>query len=237
MYLMRLGTLIFGLIALVSTAGIAVAQERGPVVVELYTSQGCSSCPPADAFLDDLADRDGILALALHVDYWDYIGWADIFADPRYTARQKAYARANGTRSVYTPQMIVDGVHLIAGARAMQVAQSIFGEREEAQKATIAIDRDGGTLSISISPLDDAPSRADIHLVRYMPEATVTIERGENAGKTIRYRNIVTEWTSLGTWDGGAPLSIERDITGDDPVAVILQEPGPGRVIASALLR
>src|SRR6056297_1329329 len=106
-YLMTQSFGIFCAAALASFTAPALADD--PVVVELFTSQGCSSCPPADAMLGELAERDDVIPLALHVDYWDYIGWADIFADPAYTRRQKGYAHATGQRMVYTPQMVIDG--------------------------------------------------------------------------------------------------------------------------------
>jgi len=210
-----------------------MAAERGPVVVELYTSQGCSSCPAADAFLADLADREDIVALALHVDYWDYIGWPDTFADPAHTARQKAYAMLKGTRSIYTPQMIVDGVHHLAGARAMQVAQSIFGEREVAQPVSVTLTRDGDRVRLEAVASGAIPP-AEVYLVRYLPSATVAIERGENAGRTIEYRNIVTAWDRIAEWDGTAPLRLTREAAGPEPVVAIVQAVGPGAILGAA---
>ena len=113
--------------ALILMAASRAVQAEGaaPVVLELYTSQGCSSCPAADALLEELADQPGLLPLALHVDYWDYIGWADTFAHPGFTERQKAYARAAGERMIYTPQMIVGGVARVEGNDATAVAEAI----------------------------------------------------------------------------------------------------------------
>ena len=110
---------------LVFAATAGSAQDKPVVVVELFTSQGCSSCPPADALLDRLSSRNNVLALSLHVDYWDYIGWKDKFASPAHTARQQAYARAAGRRSVYTPQMIINGLDDVAGTAPMDVADMI----------------------------------------------------------------------------------------------------------------
>ena len=121
---------------LMAVAGIAAAESR-PVVVELFTSQGCSSCPPADAFLHELSQRDDVIALALHVDYWDYIGWKDIFAQPAFTKRQKAYAKAGGRRSVYTPQMIIGGQDHVVGTHeenaSALIQQHAAAERGEGQ--------------------------------------------------------------------------------------------------------
>lgn len=206
---------------------------RGPVVVELYTSQGCSSCPAADAFLADLADREDIVALALHVDYWDYIGWPDTFADPAHTARQKAYAMVNGTRSVYTPQMIVDGRRHLAGARAMQVAESIFGEREVAQPVIVTLARDGDRVRLG-AVASEAIAPTEVYLVRYRPAATVAIEGGENAGRTIEYRNVVTAWDRVAEWDGAAPLRLTLEAAGPEPVVAIVQAVGPGAILGAA---
>lgn len=257
----RIATLVACMAAIVPFG--AVAQDRlasdpeardaqgGPVVVELFTSQGCSLCPPADAFFDSFAARDDVIALALHVDYWDYIGWPDHFASPAFTARQKAYARANGTRSVYTPQMVVDGSHFIGGAQAMLLARSILDESDSADSVLVEIAREGDYVTVDMAPRltvaaqqgrgddgaapDGAP--ADVFLVRYLPEATVRIERGENAGKTIRYRNIVTEWITLGQWDGEQPLTIDAHVTGELPVVVIVQTADHGPIIGAAALR
>lgn len=220
-------------------AGLAMAddQRQGSVVVELYTSQGCSSCPPADEILAGLADRGDVIALALHVDYWDYIGWKDVFGSPQFTERQRAYARAAGARTIYTPQMIVDGMEHLVGARPAELTALI--ERYEAmpEQAVLDVARNGGTLAISARTVGRLPRGAVVQLVRYKPEETVEIRSGENAGREISYRNIVTEWHSLGTWDGSAPLSMSVPVSDSQPIVVILQEPGPGRIIAATALR
>ncbi len=123
-----------GLWAVCAVAAFAQGTDN-PVVVELFTSQGCSSCPPADAILGDLAGRDDVIALALHVDYWDYIGWKDTFADPSYTKRQRAYARVAGARNIYTPQMVVGGMDHLVGVRPMELSDLI--ERHNAKDSTI----------------------------------------------------------------------------------------------------
>jgi hypothetical protein len=223
-------------------------EGRGTVVVELFTSQGCSLCPPADAFFHSIADHDDVIALALHVDYWDYIGWPDHFASPAFTARQKAYAKANGAHSVYTPQMVVDGDNFLGGAQAMIVANSIFDKRDKPDAALVDLARSGEYLTIRLTPRatvavgqadavasDAAPS--SIYLVRYIPEATVDIARGENAGKTILYRNIVSEWRELDKWDGERPVTIDTVVEGDEPIVVIVQQAGHGPILGAAALR
>ena len=215
----------------------SMAHAQNPVVVELYTSQGCSSCPPADALMEKLAEMDDVIPLALHVDYWDYIGWKDSFAKPAHTTRQRGYARAAGHRTIYTPQMIVGGVDHVVGYKPMELAELIQKHRDAPHPANMTLTRDGDTLSILCEPFTQSPIPMQVQLVRYTPRQTVEIGRGENAGKTITYNNIVTEWTSLGSWDGTAMLDLSAAVLGDDPVVVLLQKPGQASIVAAARLR
>lgn len=219
-------------------AGVAAAQDGGqsPVVVELYTSQGCSSCPPADAILAGMATRRDVIALALHVDYWDYIGWKDAFADARYTERQRAYARMAGARTIYTPQMIIAGTDHLVGARAADLAALITRHNALPQRTQLRVRRDGGAVVISADPVAALPKGAILQLVSYTPEESVQIGAGENAGRTITYRNIVTGWQQIETWDGRTMLSARIDLPAGQPAVVILQEPGPGPILAAARL-
>jgi hypothetical protein len=213
------------------------AAAQTPVVVELYTSQGCASCPPADALLGDLAARDDVIALALHVDYWDYLGWKDIFAQPRFTERQKAYARNAGAKMIYTPQMIVGGAGRVPGLRTEEIGVLIRDAAARAGGVRIALTRDGGRLRIAAEADGPFARPVEVQLVRYTPHRTVRIERGENAGRTETYHNIVTAWEAVALWPGDAPLALEAPAPGPDPVVVIVQEPGPGPIIAAARLR
>ncbi len=212
--------------------GTAAAGDD-PVVVELFTSQGCSSCPPADAILRELATRVDVLPLALHVDYWDYIGWADVFADPAHTRRQRGYAKAAGERMVYTPQMVVGGADRLAGTRPMELAEAIRRHRAAPDAVDLTVSRGGG--SVAIRATADAPAAMVVQLVTYRPEAEVEIARGENAGHRGRYANVVTSWRTLGAWDGTAPLEVTVPVEG--PAAVIVQAAGQGPVLAAARLR
>lgn len=212
----------------------AVAQN-GPVVIELYTSQGCSSCPPADAMLHDLAKRDDVIALALHVDYWDYIGWADIFASPEYTARQHAYARAANSATVYTPQMVIGGVDHVIGSRPMQVFDTIQAHTAKGNPVAVTLARNGDRVQINAEP--GGPGDYVVQLVRYKPEETVSIRRGENAGRQLSYANIVTSWAIIDRWDGVAPLTLVAQAGGDEPVAVIIQQSSSGPIVGAAQLR
>ena len=214
----------------------AIAQETSPVVVELYTSQGCSSCPPADELLSELAKRNDVIALALHVDYWDYLGWADELASPKYTKRQKAYAREAGSRSVYTPQMIIGGKEHVVGFRPMQVADAIAKRRAVQSDTRLELAMRGKRLSVTAKPNEALPNRMIVQLVRFHPGKDVAIRRGENAGRTITYSNIVTSWEQIGKWDGRRALNLQTNVAGDEKVAVILQSQGPGEILAAAQL-
>ena len=217
--------------------GAADAQTTDqPTVIELYTSQGCSSCPPADAILGELADRSGTIVLALHVDYWDYIGWKDTFAVAAFADRQRSYARAAGENMIYTPQMVVDGKTRIAGSNRAEIAQAL--KTSAASNAPdLMLSRTGGRLHITATSQTALPEGTFVQLVRYIPEAAVAVTRGENAGRTIEYSHIVTSWQRIGTWNGGSDLSLVVDAGGQLPAVVIIQEPGPGRILAAAELR
>lgn len=209
-----------------------------PVVIELFTSQGCSSCPPADALLVELAKRDDVLPLALHVDYWDYIGWKDIFADPRFTERQRAYAKAAGHRTIYTPQMIVGGQDHIVGFKPMKLADLIADHRRKIESSQLGLTavRSGDSLSISLTNTGARSRDLRVQVVGYQPHKTVAIRVGENAGKSIDYANIVTSWTHVGDWDGASPIHLGFGLTSADPVAVIVQQNLnglPGEIVAA----
>ena len=209
------------------------------VVVELYTSQGCSSCPPADALLEKLAPRDDVLALALHVDYWDYIGWKDIFGSPAYSDRQRAYARAKGHRTIYTPQMIVGGNDHIVGNKAMELADAINAQSAQPKLADINLQQNGKKLTISAEWAGSkaAPRKMVFQLVGYVPAQDVEIRRGENAGRTIRYVNIVQHWQAVGNWDGKSKKRISVDLNSKGMLyAVILQADRNGPILAAAKL-
>jgi len=223
---------------LAATVAVARAEQgaASPVVVELFTSQGCSSCPPADAILADLARRGDVIALALHVDYWDYLGWKDVFADPSFTERQKAYARVAGARSVYTPQMVVQGMEHLVGVKPMELGDLIRSHAERGAPVTLSVTREGDRLAIRAAPAAAAVRPADVHVVSYLPSATTQIERGENAGLTMTYVNIVRDWQKVGSWDGMSPLALSVAVA-PGPAAVIIQEQGPGAILAAAKVR
>ncbi len=219
------------------TAGLARAEDSaGPAVVELYTSQGCSSCPPADSLLKALARRGDVIALGLHVDYWDYIGWKDTFGDPAFTARQKSYAKAMQERMVFTPQIIVNGTDSLVGSDAAAVKAALRPAGGPGAPA-LSLSRQGSRVRIEATTTRPFPDGAIVQLIRYQPLEEVAIERGENAGESIAYANIVTQWRKIGSWDGTAPLTITTDAPGPEPIVILIQTPGPGAILAAAALR
>lgn len=225
----KLGALLTA--CLILFAAPSLAQDR-PVLVELFTSQGCSSCPPADAFLHELAKRDDVVALALHVDYWDYIGWKDTFAKAAYSARQRAYAREAGRHMVYTPQMIIDGTDHVVGNRPTDVADLIDKHKKGKDEVELSVIRNGDRLQIDARARQGGTGRAAVQLVRYRPESTVNIKRGENAGRTLTYANVVTDWRVVADWDMRHPLTLEVPLEGDLPAVVLIQQGRYGPALA-----
>ncbi|GHG93070.1 DUF1223 domain-containing protein [Pseudodonghicola xiamenensis] len=225
-------------VAWMAFAGPLSAQESGgPVVVELFTSQGCSSCPPADLLLQKLTGREDVLPLALHVDYWDYIGWKDTFADPFFTLRQKGYARAAGRRMIYTPQIVVMGQDDVVGADAMELADLIMAQLRRPKQVEISARRGkAGSVAVRLRPVATVAGAYDVQLVRYTPIEHVRIARGENAGKNIDYVNVVDGWQLLGRWDGTSEANFQSPLEEDDdrPGAVLVQQAGFGPIIGAA---
>lgn len=207
-----------------------------PVVVELFTSQGCIACPPADALFAELAQLDGVVALALHVDYWDYMGWKDIFGSPEHTARQKAYARAAGSRTLYTPQIVVQGQAQMKGHDAQSILAEIARRKAEAPHATVSAERMDAALTVRMQPVAEPVGPADVHVVAYKPFETVAIDKGDNAGQEITYANIVTGWRTVGRWDGEGPFEMTVPDAPAGPLAVVVQQPRMGPVLAAARL-
>jgi hypothetical protein len=231
---MRLVLILSALAVLMPQHGRA---QPAPVVLELFTSQGCSSCPPADALLAELADAEGVIALALHVDYWDYLGWTDSFAKPRYTERQRAYAKAAKSRTIFTPQMVVQGSERLKGHDAERIREEIAAHRMREAPVGLTLEPDGDGLAVRIEPREggskDGLGPADVHLVRFIPEEVVAIEGGENEGQTVTYSNIVTEWETIGHWDGLAPVELKVEEAADGPLAVIVQQAKMGPVLTA----
>ena len=225
------------LTALGLSALTGAAAAQGPVVVELFTSQGCSNCPPVDALLGELAQHEDVIALALHVDYWDYIGWADTFADPDFTARQSGYARASGSTVVYTPQLVISGEAQMIGHQPMAVLAEIMAQVEEPDPVALQVTREGEVFLLQAQMRGEAPEQMLlVHLVRYTPREVVEIRRGENANQVYEYHNIVREWTVVAEWDGQSDFSAQVSREGTDPHVVLVQEATHGPILAAARL-
>lgn len=223
---------------------IGMAEQRAgfgqePVVVELFTSQGCSSCPPADALLLKLAERSDVLPLALHVDYWDYIGWKDIFASPAHTRRQKGYAHLAGRRMIYTPQMIIMGQQDILGADEAAVEEAIASYQAEQRQVLLQHSQSGNTVQLSLAAQGnlDQDLPVFVQLVRFSERHSVEIARGELAGHRLSYANVVEELKQVGQWDGQGEAQMSFELTGDLPAAILVQEGSYGRILAAARLQ
>ncbi len=216
-------------------AGAAVAAAPGKVtVVELFQSQGCSSCPPANAILNGLADRSDLLPLNFGVTYWDQLGWKDSFADPAFTARQWEYAKSGGRGNVATPQFIVDGVGVITGSNGRRLAESIRIEGGKTPPGP-AIAVDGSRISIAAGK---AAKPATVWLVRYDPSTrNVKIGRGENGGRILPHRNVVTGLRALGTWNGTAKTFDQPAYkSAGERSAIMIQQGTGGPIIAARKL-
>ncbi|HME41197.1 MAG TPA: DUF1223 domain-containing protein [Steroidobacteraceae bacterium] len=217
---------------LMGLAAAAHTQPR-PAVVELFTSEGCNSCPPAEAYVGELAQRADVLALAFHVDYWDDLGWRDRFGLPESVQRQRAYANALRLSSVYTPQVVVDGHGNFVGSDRASIGRALAGNRSG---VPVALSVRDGEVRVDLGTQDKAAA-CDVVLIAYLRTAVSPIGRGENAGRTLKEFNIVRGIRSLGRWDGqqrqyrAAVDALPRDAT---DVAVLVQPLGQAPIIGAA---
>lgn len=188
----------------IATRMPAMAQTAKPIMVlELFTSQGCNSCPPADALMAEWIKQPDVLPLSLHVDYWDYLGWKDTFGKKGHSKRQHEYAQSMGKRQIYTPQAVIDGQFQAVGSDQNAVAQAISKARK-AQRVTLQAEYSKGAWQIRAPSIADWQGEAKILLCRYDRKQEVTIERGENTGRTITYLNVARAWNTFGEWKGQA---------------------------------
>lgn len=215
--------------------------SRMPVVVELFTSQGCSSCPPADAYFGELVKRPDVIALAFHVDYWNYIGWSDPFAKPWASARQRAYRESLKTRFVYTPQIVVDGTAQVVGSDESACDRLIDAAAAKAARGpTIALRwRADGALAVDVGEGASPPGEpATLWLVGYDSAHTTRVLHGENEGRTLTDYHPVRSYKQLGKWAGWSAEFIvpatEVKTLGDGGIAVLLQEHGTGPILNAA---
>jgi hypothetical protein len=219
---------ILGTILALCAIGTSGAADRPPVVVELFTSQGCSSCPPANANLIELTKRDDVLALSFAVTYWDRLGWKDIFGREDYTARQYTYEPALGERGPFTPQMVINGKHSLVGNRLGEVEAGVSAATPlDGPALTLA----GGKVQIAAAA---AAGPADVWLVRYDPNVVeVPVARGENTGRTLPHTHVVHDLQKLGQWDGGALSLSVADASGGLRTAILLQLPNGGPILSA----
>jgi hypothetical protein len=248
----RIARLAAGLVWLaVGTVTAASAQGSGAsispasppkAVLELYTSQGCSSCPPADALLGRYAQRDDIVALTLPVDYWDYLGWKDTLADPKFSARQRAYAKTRGDGRIYTPQLVVNGNAHVVGNSAAGIDRAIDASAAKGQvRVPITLRAEGAKLVIALPDgSGTAAKETTVWLAIVQKEVEVAIRSGENRGRALKYFNVVRELTPIGMWSGkAATFELARDtirIAGAGSCAVLLQSGKGGEIVGAAML-
>jgi hypothetical protein len=227
-----------GVCAIVAIIRPAHAEPRA--VVELFTSQGCSSCPPADKVIGDLAKDPSVIALSMPIDYWDYLGWKDTLADARFSARQQAYSRVRGDRGVYTPQVVVNGsVHLIGSDRTgIEEAIGDTRKADGVMSVPVSMALAGKQITVSVAASNKSPAamHGEVWICSIAKEVSIAIGRGENRGREVTYHNVVRNLLKVGDWNGSAgnwtvPLeNISRE--GVDAAAVYLQDgnrdkPGP----------
>lgn len=216
-------------------AGPAMA-ARQPVVVELFTAQGCSSCVGSNKVIADLADDPRVVPLTFAVDYWDYLGWADTFAKPEFTARQRAYMSAFALREIYTPQLVVDGRSQVA-ALPLNQAEALVRQAEKAPRDPPDIVFQQNKIRVLVGGGKAPRGGADVWLVRYDPhDQQVVVKAGENRGKTVAERNVVRQLTRLGAWSGRSK-AYRLPAADNDGLrqVVIVQAPKGGKILAAKL--
>ena len=216
--------------------GLHGAQAAQPVVLELFTSQGCSSCPPADALMSQMAHDPTLLPLLFHVSYWNSLGWKDPYASAETTGRQYAYAKALGSgNSVFTPQLVVNGTESMVGSDEGKLYKAVAAANDKLSPVRAALKPDpAGKLNLSLTGVD--LKKMDIWEVRFISHAITPVGAGENGGRTLESVNNVTSIKQLGDMvrkDGSFTLTPPQ--APDDGLAVIVQEPGPGRILGSAV--
>jgi hypothetical protein len=226
-------------------SGAAAQTNSAKVVLELFTSQGCSSCPPADALLESYTKRDDVIALSVPVDYWDRLGWKDTFASRDHTRRQRDYAYARSDGQVYTPQVVVSGRSHVVGSSRSAIDGAIAAARTALRDSQVPLDLhfEEGALVVRVgaAPAGVAISDARILLAVVQDAGTVSIRRGENANRTVTYRNIVRSLKAIGTWSGAPSMlrvpKAEFSVPGTQSLVVLLQNGAGGPILNAAQVR
>jgi len=227
----------------VMISGAARAEPRA--VIELFTSQGCSSCPPADKLLGELAGDPSLVTISLPVDYWDSLGWKDTLGDPRNSARQRAYARSRGDRQVYTPQVVVNGAVNAIGSDKAEIDRALAQTRRDPATLSVPVRLSvvGSDLVVDVAGKEDGGA-AEVWVYGVAKAVPVAVGRGENRGRTITYHNVACRWLKLGDWTGKPvnwkmPLS-QLSAEGVDSAAVFVQAgaaDNPGKMLGAAMAR
>lgn len=213
----------------------------GPVVVELFTSQGCVACPPADEIFGELIEEhDDILALSFHVDYWDQRGWKDPFSLPEATDRQRSYAGAMGSSRLFTPQVVVDGQWSFIGTKKKAISEAIRERRHDDDPTLpVTLEKTAKGLKVQVMPdkEHDIRGEADIWLATYSGTDSTRVQRGENWGHTLTNHRSVKQMLYLGKWNEN-PLTLDLDFVPDaEGAAVLVQRPNGGRIVGAAMLK
>ncbi|MBG1230817.1 DUF1223 domain-containing protein [Aestuariivirga litoralis] len=202
---------------------------QSPVLVELFTSQGCSDCPPADKLAAQLMKEPGVFVVSMNVDYWDYLGWKDTLGKAEWSRRQETYAKQRGDGEVYTPQMVINGMEHAVGSNRGAVDAAIASARKKAALVPVSLRQNGNEISISVGP---GAGKAQVGLLTLTPEVAVKIGRGENAGATVTYHNVARKLDVLGEWDGTAKVFTAGQASGDPGQFIaILQSVETGQVM------
>ena len=204
-----------------------------PVVVELFTSEGCSSCPPADALLVELANRPDVLALSLHVDYWDRLGWKDPFSSPQATARQEQYARLLNIDTVYTPQIVVDGRREAVGSDRAAVERAVDAASHESSAVPVTLSVKNGQARITLGR-GGVTAGASVVLIGFDRRRIDTVERGENSGRTLTHVDVVRGIEEVGRFTGQASQIVSTPPWQSDRLAAIVHAPD-GRILGAAV--
>jgi len=232
------------LIAVFVLGGCASASASGPrALLELFTSQGCSSCPPADKLLGELAADPSLVAMSVPIDYWDYLGWKDTLAEPAHSARQRAYAHARGDRQVYTPQIVVNGATHVVGSDHSAIERAIVQtDRNPAvMSVPVLLSLGGHSLDVKIAGGKEHTG-GEVWLCPLAKSVPVAIGRGENRGRTVTYHNVVRHWLKLGDFDGADltwSVPISELVADESDVAAVFVQQGtrekPGVILGAAL--
>ncbi len=221
-------------------AGRAVADPRA--VVELFTSQGCSSCPAADRVIGELAKDPSIIALSMPIDYWDYLGWKDTLADSRFTARQKAYSHMRGDREVYTPQVVVNGATHVLGSDRHGIEEAAVHTQESGvMSVPVSVKQADKQLTVSVPAGNGAVDHGEVWVCAISKSVQIHIGRGENRGRDVTYHNVVRNWLKVGDWTGKAgtwAIPLENIKTEGVDAAVVYVQDGnreqPGSMLGAS---